>query len=186
MDIREAIYGRRSVREYTARPIDEPTVRQLIDAAQQAPSAMNQQPWRFTVIENAAVLDEVSRNAKAHMLATMPDGPHAAQFRSQLADDSYHIFYGAPLLIVISANAQAPWILEDCAMAAQNLMLAAYGAGLGSCWIGFAQGYLNTPSGKQLAAIPAEWVPVAPIIVGAPTAPAAARPRNPADIRWLR
>ena len=70
-------------------------------------------------------------------------------------------------------------------MAAQNLMLAAYAAGLGSCWIGFAQGYLNTPEGKQLASLPQEWVPVAPIIVGVPRTNAA-KPRNAADIRWLR
>jgi len=49
--------------------------------------------------------------------------------------------HGAPLLIVISADAQRPWIVEDCALAAENLMLAAFDEGLGTCWIGFAQNY---------------------------------------------
>jgi len=39
--------------------------------------------------------------------------------------------------------------VEDCALAAENLMLAAHGVGLGSCWIGLAQGLLNTPDGNK-------------------------------------
>ena len=47
-------------------------------------------------------------------------------------------------------------------------MLAAYGIGLGTCWIGFAQSYLNTEEGKGSLGLPASWTPVAPIIVGHP------------------
>jgi nitroreductase len=44
MDVREAIYGRRAVREFTPEPVDEKVIRQFIDAAIQAPSAVNHQP----------------------------------------------------------------------------------------------------------------------------------------------
>ena len=47
MDLKDAIYTRRAVREFTAEPVDEKTIRKLIDAAIQAPSAVNQQPWSF-------------------------------------------------------------------------------------------------------------------------------------------
>jgi nitroreductase len=70
MDLREAIYSRRAVREYTAEPVDEKTIRELIGAAIQAPSAVNQQPWSFCVVRDQAVLARISSEAKAHMLRT--------------------------------------------------------------------------------------------------------------------
>ena len=47
MDVREAIYGRRAVREFTTEPVEEAALRRLVDAAIQAPSAVNQQPWLY-------------------------------------------------------------------------------------------------------------------------------------------
>lgn len=185
MDIKQAINGRRAVRDYTSQPVDENTIRGLIDAAIQAPSAVNQQPWMFTVVRDQKLLDRLSREAKAHMLATMPPNGHAEHFRSHLTDPALQIFYHAPVLILISAAAQGSWIVEDCALAAENLMLAAHAAGLGSCWIGFAQGYLNTPEGKAVLGLPPAWVPVAPIIVGHPRAAPPAVPRNAPEIRWV-
>jgi nitroreductase len=185
MDIHEAIAGRRAVRDYSAQPIDERTIRGLIDAAVQAPSAVNQQPWTFTVVRDQGVLDRVSHDAKAHMLATMPASRHSDHFRSLLGDPTFQIFYRAPVLIVISAIAQAPWIVEDCALAAENLMLAAYAAGLGSCWIGFAQSFLGTAEGKAALGLPAAWVPAAPIIVGRAKVAPPPVPRKPPEIRWV-
>jgi nitroreductase len=89
------------------------------------------------------------------------------------------------VLILISATAQGPWIVEDCALAAENLMLAAYAGGLGTCWIGFAQSFLNTPEGKNALGLPAAWVPVAPIIVGIPQAAPGPVLRKEPEIVWL-
>lgn len=157
----------------------------LINAAVHAPNAVNQQPWTFTVVRDQTVLTRISDDAKRHMLATMPPSSHSDYFRARLSDPNFHIFYHAPVLIVISATEQGPWIVEDCALAAENLMLAAYAAGLGTCWIGFAQSFLNTPDGKKPLGLPAPWVTVAPIIVGYPktTAPAVAR-KDP-TVRWV-
>jgi nitroreductase len=185
MDLNEAIMGRRSVREYTPQAVDEPTIMGLIDAGVHAPSAVNEQPYIFTVVRDQNVLDRVSRDAKSHMLATIGSSPHAEYFRPRLNDPEFHIFYHAPVLILISAVAQDSWIVEDCALAAENLMLAAYAAGLGTCWIGFAQGFLNTPAGKTELDLPTACVPVAPIIVGHPKAAPAPVPRNAPTIRWI-
>jgi nitroreductase len=187
MDIVEAISGRRSTREYKSQSIDEKTIRRLIEAATQAPSAVNQQPWTFTVVRDQALLNQVSRDAKAHMLATMAAdiaGARGEHFQTMLGDPAFQIFYHAPLLILISGNAPGPWIIEDCALAAENLMLMAYSFGLGSCWIGFAQSYLNTPAGKQALRLPDSWVPVAPIILGLPSASPAPVSRKEPEIRW--
>ncbi len=186
MDLSEAINGRRSVREYTDKVPDEQTIRRLIDAAVQAPSAVNQQPWTFTIVRDQGLLDRVSREAKSHMLTNIPAADvHSEHFRTVLSDPAFHIFYHAPVLILISAQAQGPWIVEDCALAAQNLMLTAYGSGLGSCWIGFAQAYLNTPGGKSVLGLPVSWVSVAPVIVGYPQALPPTRPRHEPQVRWV-
>ncbi|WP_223484301.1 nitroreductase family protein [Pseudomonas sp. A-RE-19] len=185
MNINDAILGRRSTREYTTQAVDEHIIRGLINAAVHAPSAVNQQPWAFTVIRDQGLLDRVSREAKAYMLATMPSGTRSEHFRSMLNDENFHIFYHAPVLILISGNAPGEWVVEDCALAAENLMLAAYADGLGTCWIGFAQGFLNTPDGKKALGLPAEWTPVAPIIVGHPkSAPLPVSHKEP-EIRWI-
>lgn len=185
MDLHEAIAGRRAVREYTAEAVDEQTIRRLIDASIHAPSAVNQQPWTFTVVRDQDVLDRISREAKSHMLATMPASSQSDHFRSLLNKPGFHIFYHAPVLILISAVAEGPWNVEDCALAAENLMLAAYAAGLGTCWIGFAQSFLNTPEGKNLLGLPAAWVPVAPIIVGHPKGVPPPVPRKAPELRWV-
>jgi nitroreductase len=185
MDFNEAVFGRRAVREYTAETVDEQVTRRLVDAAIQAPSAVNQQPWTFAVIRDQNLLDRLSRDAKAHMLANMPASPHSSHFQVLLDDPSFQIFYHAPVLILISAAADGPWIIEGCALAAENLMLAAYAAGLGSCWIGFAQSFLNTTDGKTMLGLPAACVPVAPIIIGHPKAASPPVPRKAREIRWI-
>ena len=105
MQLQDAIFNRRSVRQYAEEEIDEPTIRRLISAAVQAPNAVNEQPWRFIVVRDREVLDRISREAKAHMLATMPT-QHEERFRDRLSDPAFDIFYHAPALVVISGRAQ--------------------------------------------------------------------------------
>ena len=185
MDLITAISQRRSVREYSNAGIDQTTIRYLIDAAIAAPNAMNQQPWAFTVVRDQVVLEQISREAKAHLLASTPEGSQTDHFRSMLASPDFQIFYHAPVMILISGVGANRWLIEDCALAAENLMLAACGAGLGSCWIGFAQSYLGTSEGKRLLGLPAACTPVAPIIVGHPRELTAPVPRREPDIRWI-
>ena len=104
----------------------------------------------------------------------------------KLADPHFHVFYQAPVLIVISANQQGPWIETDCALAAQNLMLAAHANGLGSCWIGLSQPFLQTEEGRRLIQVTGADQPVAPIIVGKPQHQSPPSPRNPAVVSWVR
>lgn len=185
MELNEAIAGRRAVREYTNQPVDQATILRLIDAAVRAPSAVNQQPYFFTVVRDQDLLDRISRGSKAFMMASLADSPHAEHFRVRLSEPNFQVFYHAPVLVLISATEQAPWIVEDCALASENLMLAAHAAGLGTCWIGFAQGFLNTPEGKAMLSLPARSVSVAPIILGHPRSPVPKVPRKAPDVRWV-
>jgi nitroreductase len=186
MDLDTALASRRSVRDYTAEPVDEATIRNLISAAVLAPSATNAQPWTFLVVRDRALLDRLSAETKAYLLAgALPDGPGVERRRVRLADPDYQIFHHAPILILISGNASDRWVVEDCALAAENLMLAAAGLGLGTCWIGYAQRYLETAAGRALASLPEEILPVAPIIVGHPNAVPGPTDRREPEIRWL-
>jgi nitroreductase len=185
MDLKEAIYTRRSVRDFTTDPIDEKVLTELIDAAIQAPSAVNQQPCSFCVVRDKTVLAKISREAKAHMLQSSPIALMSHHFQEILNDPNFDIFYRAPALVIISTVSQIPWAIEDCALAAENLMLAARGIGLGTCWIGFAQAWLGTSEGKAAIKLPATYVPVAPIIVGHPRSSPPPVPRKEPEIRWL-
>lgn len=172
------------MREYTGEPVDDVILRDLIEAAIQAPSAINQQPWCFVVIKDAALLAHISDRAKAHLLKASLGAP-SHPFRDMLNDPKFDILYHAPALIVIAVTQPTDWAVEDCALAASNLMLAAHDAGLGTCWIGFAQHWLGTAEGKAALGLPPSCTPIAPIVVGHPRRSAAPVPRKAANIRWL-
>jgi nitroreductase len=186
MELLDAIYSRRAVRAFVEDDVIEAQIRTLIDAAIQAPSAVNRQPWVFTVVRDRALLARISREAKAHLLRTSPAALLSHHFDALLHDDAFDIFYHAPVLIVISANEDGPWATADCALAAQNLMLVARDANLGSCWIGFAQSWLGTPDGKAAIGLSPACVPVAPVIIGHPK-PGEAGPvaRKAPEVHWV-
>ncbi len=184
MEILEAINGRVSVREYTEEPVDNEVLRELIEAAIKAPSAINQQPWAFIVVKDTARLNRISDQAKTHLLKASLAAP-AHPFHEMLNDPKFDIFYRAPVLIVIAAAEPTDWAVEDCSLAAENLMLAAYAKGLGTCWIGFAQNWLATAEGKAELGVPVTYSPIAPIIVGHVRRQPPPVPRKDPDIRWI-
>jgi nitroreductase len=185
MDLFEAISGRRSVRDYTTRRVDDSIIARLLESAVNAPSARNGQPWRFTVVRDRELIDRLSTETKAYLLATWSAASGDEARRARMADPARHLLHHAPALILISAVEPSTWAVEDCALAAQNLMLAAWSLGLGSCWIGYAQSYLNTPDGKRLLGLPEGCVPVAPIVLGYAASQPEPRPRNEPVVSWI-
>jgi len=115
MDVFEAIKGRRSIRQFTDEPIGKDALEKLLDAARWAPTASNQQRWRFVVVTSPAAKELIRKFAPG-------------------------IFAMPAAFIVICAEKEpdaTPWAeatyLADSAIAAQNIMLAAYEMGIGSC-----------------------------------------------------
>lgn len=188
MEIMDAIYSRRAVRDYTDQPVDGTTINLLLNASVQAPSSINEQPWAFTVIQDRALLKRYSEQAKALMLQRPEIANLGPQFRELLSAPNFDTFHNATTLIVIWAKPgglsgeHATW---DCCFAAQNLMLAAHSMGLGTCPIGFAWSVMETPVVKQELNVPADYVPVLPIVVGYPkeTTPSVAR-KQPEILCW--
>lgn len=169
MDVMEAIDNRRSVRVYTDQPVDKATVEALIKAATHAPSSMNEQPWAFVVIQNATQLAQWSERIKSYVLKRLKPESPLAKYRDMVSDPGYHVFHQAGTLIIICARPDAHNGKEDCSLAAQNLMLAAYAMGLGTCPIGFARPWLNQARIKRSLSIPDDYVPVFPVVVGYPS-----------------
>jgi len=182
MQLDHAIRNRRAVREFLPEPVTTAAIKRLIDSAVQAPSAVNKQPWMFTVIRNRPLLNLISASSKKYLIDS-GDAPH--DFHTILSDPDFHILYHAPALIVISTVRDDAWSKEDAALAAQNLMLTAYADGLGTCWIGFAERWLQTRDGQKAIEVPEYYRPVAPIIVGHPKGAAAEVPRNMPTIHWI-
>jgi nitroreductase len=187
MDLIDAIYARRAVRSYLPETIDEASIRQLLSAATQAPSAMNAQPWAFAVVQDKARLERYSQRAKSLILAKTANEPKAERYRTMLSDPNFNIFYDAGTLIAICADPRSAYAQADCWLAAQNLQLAAVARGLGTCCIGFALGVLNEAEVKTELGIPQSSSAIAALIVGKPRMqPPAVVRKEPVVLSWLR
>jgi len=167
----DAIYGRCSVRSYAPRILDRATIGTLLAAAARAPTAVHLEPWEFVIVQDASALKRLSDRAKGYFVeemhrAHLDRGGHTLE---KFEQPDFNIFYDAGTLIVICARATGPFAVADCWLAAQNLMLAAFSMGLGSCVIGSALTGLNTPESKQELGIPVELSAIAPIVVGVPS-----------------
>ena len=185
VEVMEAIHRRRAVREYAEAAVDAETIRALIDAAIWAPTAVDRQAWSFVVVTDRAFLKKYSDAAKAHLLARLAANPHLAGLRGHLTSPEFNIFYGAPVLIVICATDPDPMAAQSACLAAENLMLAACARELGTCWIGLAEDWLNQQAAKSELMIPADHIPVAPIIVGHPLRLPEPPQRHAPSIVWI-
>ena len=202
----EVLYRRRAVRSYRPDVIDGERLQRLLDAAVHAPTARHQEPWEFVVVQNAGLLQRISNRAKElaranaahHGNVLKPPGAPGDGVASPLADPGYNIFYDAGTLVVICARLTPDFftpdswpahsfVVADCWLAAENLMLAACADGLGTCCIGFAVPALNDPLIKAELGIPSAVEAFAPIIVGVPAGvtPLVSR-KPPVLLRWIR
>lgn len=127
------IINRRSTRKFLKTPLMESELNLILEAGQSAPSAKNEQPWQFTVVQSKDLLDRLGEKCKEYLIKT--DNP---VFRRKLENsdlNSFNLFYHAPVLIIISGNIQATDTLIGCTLAAENMIITTESLGLGSCWI---------------------------------------------------
>ena len=170
VDIMDAIYNRRAVRNYLHTQVSSDVIHILLDAAMQAPTALHEEPRAFAVIQSKDLLDRLSASCKAELLNEKDK--FASEQRKRILgvvkQKDFNVFYNASTLIVIYSTYPGPFVTAECWLAAENLMLAAYGKGLGSCVIGFSLAALNSPEWKQELNIPADMIAQASIILGWP------------------
>lgn len=168
MTVKDAIYGRCSVRAYAPAQINQSTLRALLAAAVRAPTAMHGEPWQFVLVQDRDTLKRLSDRAKEILAAEAAHRPPDRGSFDTFTQPDFNVFYDAGTLVVICAKTADHFALADCWLAAENLMLAAHAMGLGTCVIGLAVTVLNLPDVKHELGIPPEMSAVAPIIVGMP------------------
>lgn len=187
MNLQQIITGRRSVRSYEDRPLSEEIIKELIVLGIHAPTGSNMQPWAFVVVEDKELMRRWSDQTKEILLGQMDKNPYLQQYRGVLSNKEFNIFYNAPCLLLIYGNTVSPNHVFDCSMAAQNIMLAAYEKGLGSCWIGFAMTLGNSPQFKEMLGVPEQFRLVAPLVLGYPKGTWPAIPRKePVIFAWKK
>lgn len=150
------IKQRRSIRRYKNKKIPRKLIKEMIEAGRYAPSAHNSQPWRFIVIKDKEKIRELSKYIKDWFRRRVTLGFFIGFFNKRINEELESakkrlveedlFFYNAPLLILICAK-PGRFSKENCACAAQNMMLAARSLGIGSCWIGFADMTINGSRG---------------------------------------
>jgi nitroreductase len=176
MNVIEAIHTRRSIRAYSARPVERRVIKAVIwDAAQAPPPFSGQTPWTFNVVGGVERISVYGDEALQYARDNHPDAP-GWEWGNR---PGFQVFWGAPVLITISRP------VEDCCRAGQNLMLSAHARGLGTFWVGSPMLWLRTASAKAKLRIPPELEPVSALCLGYPAAVPEAPSRERPSIIWL-
>lgn len=160
------ISSRRSHRAYEKTPLTKEQLDALLQAAVESPSAVNRQPWHFTVVRDQALLDAWNRAVWEQMMKRDPD-----RRSSRFADPDFHVFYHAPTVIVLSGMPDNHYTHIDCGIAVENIALAAESMGLGSVILGMPRdAFLGDRADefRQALRFPEGWDFVIAIAVGVP------------------
>ncbi len=185
----DAIYSRRSVRDYLPDQIPDDIIRELIRAGSYAPSAVNKQPWRFVVIKNRDLINRLSEKARELWMEqeAKSTNPELIGLANMVSRPGFNIFFNAPLLIMIFSHPDAFSPQIDCALAAGNMMLAARSLGIGSCWIGLASPLGGVPAIMEELGVPAHCKLVGSLIFGYPAKQNLKAPKRDENIilNWI-
>lgn len=149
MDVKEALFVRRSIRSFTEEAVREEEIQSLLHAAMSGPSAVNRCPWEFYVVTAKGKIAELNKVGYAK--------------------------YPSPLMVVIAGNsrrflpleAKNYWI-EDVSASAENILLEATELGLGACWCGVYPGKRREKQVRAILSLPLHIVPFAIVIIGHP------------------
>jgi len=161
MDLISAVQSRKSIRGFLPQSVPQETIREVLELAIKSPSALNTQPWEFTVV-SGEILESIRRDNIECLLSGVP--PHSPrsnyqgvyrQRQVELAVDIFQLmdikredrekrtawlqrgfrFFDAPAAIIISADRslEGTWWLYDIGVVSQTICLAAMNYGLGTC-----------------------------------------------------
>lgn len=142
MDVFEAIRTLLAIRSYDDKSVPDDVVRRIVEAGHLTASSINLQPWHFIVVQDRDALQRLGEAATT--------GPYIAQ---------------APLAIAVAIETESRFGVSDGSRAIQSMMLAAWDAGVGSNWVGFAGGLTAV---KPILGVPDEFDLLAIIPFGYP------------------
>ena len=145
-----AIFNRRSIRKYTKQEISEEVIEKLLRAGMAAPSAANEQPWHFVVINNKDVLYAI---------------PKFHPYSQMLKEAACAIVVCGDLVL---ETCKGFWV-QDCSAATENILIEATDLGLGAVWLGVYPDKDRITPLKELLGLPETVIPLSIIALGYPT-----------------
>ncbi|MDH4161989.1 MAG: nitroreductase family protein [Nitrospirota bacterium] len=184
----EAINRRRSIRAYEPKPVPRDLVREVINAGNEAPSAMNSQPWRFVVVEDGAARKELLAAAlpRAKEITEQVkdvDPERYEMIKKRYAELPDPVYYSAPTVIFVIGTGR--YAAHSCPLACENMMVAAHSLGLGTCWVGFGAMAVEEPDVKALLELKDGDAVFGPILLGYPKGEPQRPPKKDAKVKWI-
>lgn len=173
-DVFETILHRRAIRRFSTKQIEENELEQILNAGMYAPSAGGRQGVIFAVCQNREVNERLGKIKRANARPQMATKTSfVSREQPSIADDIKitNAFYDAPTVITMFAPKDFLFSKEDCALAAENIMLAADAFGIGSCYIGQGWEAFADPYGQEILKqwnIPTDRYAVMQLLLGYP------------------
>ncbi len=135
--VNDLMMSRRSIRAYKDSVISRETLNEILKYGINAPNGQNLQSYEIRVIDSPALIDSITQ-------AVVKDNPKIAE-----RDGFKNIFVNAPCVVCIAYNTQYDMAQIDCGLLGENIILAAWAKGIGSCCLGSsARWILDSPSAK--------------------------------------
>jgi nitroreductase len=186
--VMDAIRKRRSIRSYQPKPVSRDLLQAVIGAGNEAPSAMNSQPWRFVVVEDAGAKQKLLRAAlpqarKITELVKDADPERYEMIKKRYAELPDPVYYSAPAVIFVIGRGR--YAAHSCPLACENMMLAAHSLGLGSCWVGFGALVTDDPEVRRLLDLQEDESIFGPLLLGYPKGEAQRPPKKDPRVKWV-
>lgn len=184
----EAIKKRRSIRAYEPKPVSKDPLNLIIEAGNEAPSAMNSQPWRFVVITDTEAKRKLLKAAlpQAKKITEMVkdvDPERYESIKKRYAELPDPVYYSAPAVIFVIGNGR--YAAHSCPLACENMMLAAHAHGLGSCWVGFGAMVTEDKEVRDLLELGEGDAIFGPILIGYPKGDVQRPQKKEPRVKWV-
>jgi len=187
----DLIKKRRSIRKYSARKVESDILREVLEAAGWAPSAHNAQPWRFIILINDDLKQELAEAMANAWRADMIKDGASIEIRENMATASVERFTHAPVLIVACLTmkdmikyadesrqkCERDLAVQSLGAAIQNMLLVVHSKNLGACW--FCAPLFCKDTVRKVLKIPEDVEPQALITFGYPAEKPSAPSRKP-------
>ena len=176
----EAIHARRSIRQYKDTPVEREKLEQVALAGIAAPNAMNRQAWAIRIVDSKEWID----GCTAAFVPTVEGTPFGAHL---LTPEFKNMFRNAPAVIFVAAE-PTMFAGVECGILAQNMMLAAYELGLGTCCLGSPVGFMSSEAGAPYLAslkLPEGYALQFAIAIGYADETPEAKPRDTSKISFV-
>jgi len=193
----KVIQDRRSIRHYTAQPVSDQDLDMILEAARQAPSGENAQPWRFIIVKDPHTRQKlaalagggsgrrftaefVTKKMQERFSSLQDEAKKRAAFDKLTSGRVSAFLAHAPVNIVVCGQKDVWDMPYDTSAAIENMLLMITALGLGACWvIAPCIDIRDEQRVKALLGIPEGFKAVSIISVGHPTRPHRPRPRLP-------